>query len=122
MQMSFGHELTRANPAISTTSLLGYPNNSKVAPLVDDLKGETKRKRALQLHHDLLYVRVLLNTPKNVDLIEQYDPKVNELCRKYELMLDSVEYYVISSALHDNVLALSQSTIRLYGLLIPHLN
>lgn len=95
---------------------------SRVAPLVDDLKGETKRKRALQLHYDLLFVRILLNTSKEVELIERYDPEVDELSRKYELMLDSIEYYVISSALHENVKALSRSTARLYGLLIPHLH
>lgn len=88
---------------------------------VDLLKAGTKRKRALQLYYDLLYVRILLNTSKNIDLLEKLDPKLNELASKYELMLDSIELYMISSALHTNVVKLSQRTIRLYGLLIPHL-
>lgn len=96
---------------------------TKIAPQVDEvLKGETKRRRALQLHYDLLFLRILLNSSKDVGLIERLDPEISDLCRKYELMLDSIEYYSISSALHENVLALSQSTMRLYGLLIPHLH
>lgn len=90
-------------------------------PMVSDLKSESKRKRALQLYFDLLYLRILLNQSKNTDLIESLDPKITELALQYELMLDSIELYMISSALHTNVMNLSQSTIRLHGLLIPHL-
>lgn len=92
-----------------------------IIPMVSLLKADTKRKRALQLYFDLLYLRILLNTSKNIDLIEKLDPQITELASKYELLLDSIELYTISAALHTNVMKLSQSTIRVYGLLIPHL-
>lgn len=94
---------------------------SQAAPLVSNLRGETKRKRALQLYFDLLYVRILLNTSKCIDLIEEIDPKLIIISNQFELMLDSIELYMISAALHSNVMNASNSTIRLYGLLIPHL-
>lgn len=95
---------------------------TEIIPLIESLKSGTKRKRALQLYYDLLYIRILLNTSKNVDLIEKLDPKVVEVTARYERMLDSIELYTISAALHSNVVNLSKSTIRLYGLLIPHLH
>lgn len=95
---------------------------TEIVPLVESLKAETGRKRAMQLYYDLLYLRILLNTSKNVDLIEKLDPKVTEVTSRYERMLDSIELYTISAALHSNVVSLSKSTIRLYGLLIPHLH
>lgn len=95
---------------------------TEIIPLVEALKSGFKRKRALQLYYDLLYLRILLNTSKNVDLIERLDPKVVEVTARYETMLDTIELYTISAALHSNVVNLSKSTIRLYGLLIPHLH
>lgn len=94
---------------------------SQAAPLLSNLQGEAKRKRALQLYFDLLYVRVLLSTSKCIELIEKLEPRLINMSNQFELMLDSIELYMISTALHSNVLKASQSTIRLYGLLIPHL-
>lgn len=95
---------------------------TQIVPSVELLKAETKRRRAVQMYYDLLYLRILLNTSKNVNLIEKFDPKVTEVINRYEKMLDSIELYTISAALHSNVVSLSKSTIRLYGLLIPHLH
>jgi len=86
-----------------------------------DLKAESRRRRAMQIYFDLMYVRVLLNSSKDIELIEELDPQVSELAGKYELLLDSIELYMVSDAMHANVLQLSHSTIRLYGLLIPNL-
>lgn len=94
---------------------------SDLAGLVDELKSETKRRRALQLYFDMTYIRVLLNTSKHMQLVEDLDPKISTLTNKFEFMLDPIELYMISEALHNNVLNLSQSTMRLYGLLIPYL-
>lgn len=94
---------------------------SQAAPLVSKLQGETKRKRALQLYFDLLYVRILLSTSICIDLIEKMEPKLIIISNQFELMLDSIELYMISAALHSNVVKASKSTLRLYGLLIPHL-
>lgn len=88
---------------------------------IEKLKPELRRKRAMQLYFDLLYLRILLNSSKSIELIEHLDPKVTKIADKYELLLDSIELYMISSSLMSNVVELSKSNIRLYGLLIPHL-
>lgn len=94
---------------------------SDLVPLISGLKAECRRKRAFQLYFDLLYIRVLLNTSRSIELIEKLEPKVSELSSKFESMLDRIELYTVSAALHNNVISLSHSTIRLYGLLIPRL-
>lgn len=88
---------------------------------IETLSGQTRRRRASQLYFDLIYLRILLNTSKNIDLIEELDPAITQLSAKYEVMLDTIELYMISEALHSNAVQLSRSTFRLYGLLIPHL-
>lgn len=118
-----GFDLNRSSIAesleITVTQILDA--YSRAIPLVNGLHGETKRRRALQLYFDLLYVRVLLGTSKCIDLVEELDPKLITLSNQFEFMLDSIELYMVSAALHSNVIRASQATIRLYGLLILHL-
>lgn len=92
-----------------------------ILPIVDKLAGQTRRRRALQLYFDLMYLRILLNTSKNIDLIEELDPELTQLSGKYEVMLDTIELYMVSETLHSNAVQISRATFRLYGLLIPHL-
>lgn len=88
---------------------------------MESMRADSKRKRALQLYFDLLYMRMLLNTSRCIELIEELDPKVSQLMSTYEQILDPIELCTISEAMHENVVNLCRSTTRLYGLLIPHL-
>lgn len=92
---------------------------TELVEIMDKLSGGSKRRRALQLYFDLMYIRVILNSSKDFELIEELDTKISELMSKFEVMLDTIELYMVSEALHSNVLQLSTSTIRLYGLLVP---
>jgi len=92
-----------------------------MVPVMSRLVAGVRRKRALQLYFDLMFLRMLLNTSRNLDLIECLDERITKQAGEFEAILDPVELYMISSALHTSVVNLSQSTVRLYGLLIPHL-
>lgn len=94
---------------------------SQIEPLIASLRPEMRRKRALQLYFDLLYLKLLLNESKSIELIERVDSRLIQLTGQFESMLDPVELYTISPAVHSNVMQLSQSTTRVYGLLTPHL-
>lgn len=94
---------------------------SVLIPEIRKLDTEIMRKRAMQLYFDLLYTKMLLNNSKNIPLIEEIDPKLDILVKDYEDMLDPVEFFSISEALNLNVKNLEHSNVRLYGLLIPHL-
>lgn len=94
---------------------------TSLVPILNDSKIEIRRKRALQLYFDLLFLKLLLNNSKNVPLIETQDPKLDSLVTEFEKMLDPIEFFSIYEALHSNVIELNQSNIRLYGLLIPYL-
>lgn len=118
-----GFSLTRSSiiDSLKVTVLQILNVYTDLVAIIDTLSSGSKRRRAMQLYFDLMYVRVLLNTSKDLELIEDLDPKISELMSKFEQMLDTIELYVVSDALHTNVLHLSKSTIRLYGLLVPHL-
>ena len=90
-------------------------------PILQDYRSDSRRKRALQLYFDLTYIRVLLNSSRDVGLIEELDPGLSKLAGEFEAMLDPIELYMVSEALHESALKLSLSTVRLYGLLVPHL-
>lgn len=118
-----GFSLTRTSILDSLKTTIGHTLEvyRSLVLLVSELKGETRRKRALQLYFDLTYVRLLLNTSKHIELVEELDPRVSELADEFEKMLDSIELYMVSEALHNNALSLGRSRMRLYGLLTPYL-
>jgi exonuclease VII small subunit len=118
-----GFTLTRSSilESLKMTMLQIVDVYTGLLTLVDGIGGGSRTRRALQLYFDLKYVRVILNSSKNLKLIDELDSQISNLMASYENMLDRVELYVISDAMHTNALNLSRSTIRLYGLLIPYL-
>jgi predicted nuclease with TOPRIM domain len=118
-----GFSLTRSSilSSLRMTMLKILDVYTSLLSSVKELNGGSKTRRSLQLYFDLKYVRLILNSSRNLNLINELDHQISSLMAKFEEMLDRVELYVISDAMHTNALNLSRSTIRLYGLLIPHL-
>lgn len=119
-----GFSLTNASTVYSlkvTVEKIIEVYSGLLSSVSSDLKGESKRRRAMQFYFDLMYVRVLLNTSIDIELIEELDPEISNLAGRFEPLLDSIELYMVSDAMHTNVLQLSKATVRLYGLLIPNL-
>uniref|UniRef100_A0A6G1SGV7 Conserved oligomeric Golgi complex subunit 1 n=1 Tax=Aceria tosichella TaxID=561515 RepID=A0A6G1SGV7_9ACAR len=118
-----GFSLTRSSilESLKMTMLKIIDVYTGLLALVNGLGGGSRTRRALQLYFDLKYVRVILNTSRDLSLIDELDSQISKLMASFEDMLDRVELYVMSDAMHTNALNLTHSTIRLYGLLIPYL-